>query len=102
MDFYSSPRLLVIDEIGYLPLPEEAATALFHVITARYMKSSTILTTNLGISSWGRLFQDPMVAAALLDRVLHRSVVFNITGDSYRMRSYQARSKALVQGGDSL
>ncbi|MDH2904435.1 MAG: ATP-binding protein, partial [Actinomycetota bacterium] len=53
-----------------------------------------ILTTNLGIASWGKIFDDPMVAAAMLDRLLHRSVVFNIDGESYRMRSHRARSEA--------
>jgi DNA replication protein DnaC len=100
MNFYTKPRLLVIDEIGYLPLPEDAASALFNVITSRYQKASTILTTNLGVSSWGKIFQDPMVAAAMLDRLLHKSVVFNINGESYRMRSYRAKSQSMSQGGE--
>ncbi len=93
-------RVLVIDEIGYLPLPEDAAYALFNVITSRYQKASTILITNLGVSSWGKIFQDPMVAAATLDRLLHKSVVFNINGESYRMRSYSAKSHSMSQGGE--
>ena len=93
----SSPDrdLLIIDEVGYLPLANEAAAALFQVITTSYLKSSTVLTTNLGIASWGKIFDDPMVAAAMLDRLLHRSVVFNIDGDSYRMRAHRARSENL-------
>jgi DNA replication protein DnaC len=98
MRFFAGPRLLVIDEVGYLPLASEAAAALFQVITTRYLKSSTILTTNLGIASWGKIFDDPMTAAAMLDRLLHRSVVFNIDGDSYRMRAHRARSEALRKG----
>ena len=98
MRFFAGPRLLVIDEVGYLPLQSEAAAALFQVITQRYLKSSTVLTTNLGIASWGKIFDDPMVAAAMLDRLLHRSVVFNIDGESYRMRSHRARSEALRKG----
>ena len=94
MRFFAGPRLLIIDEVGYLPLQNEAAAALFQVITQRYLKSSTVLTTNLGIASWGQIFDDPMVAAAMLDRLLHRSVVFNIDGESYRMRSHRARSEA--------
>jgi DNA replication protein DnaC len=78
MRFYAGPRLLIIDEVGYLPLAGEAAAALFQVITQRYGKGSIALTTNLGVGSWGRIFDDPMVAAAMLDRLLHRSVVFNI------------------------
>jgi DNA replication protein DnaC len=98
MRFFAGPRLLVIDEVGYLPLQSEAAAALFQVITQRYLKSSIVMTTNLGVSSWGKIFDDPMVAAAMLDRLLHRSVVFNIDGESYRMRSHRARSEALRKG----
>ena len=97
MRFYAGPRLLVIDEVGYLPLAAEAAAALFQVITQRYGKGSIALTTNLGVASWGRIFDDPVVAAAMLDRLLHRSVVFNIDGQSYRMRAHQARTEALRQ-----
>ena len=95
MRFFAGPRLLIIDEVGYLPLANEAAAALFQVITQRYLKSSTVLTTNLGVASWGKIFDDPMVAAAMLDRLLHRSVVFNINGDSYRMRAHRARTETL-------
>ena len=95
MRFFAGPRLLIIDEVGYLPLANEAAAALFQVITQRYLKSSTVLTTNLGVGSWGKIFDDPMVAAAMLDRLLHRSVVFNITGDSYRMRIHRAHAAKL-------
>ena len=76
MRFYAGPRLLIIDEVGYLPLPAEAAAALFQVVSQRYLKGSIALTTNLGIASWGKVFNDdPMIAAAMLDRLLHRSVV---------------------------
>lgn len=95
MRFFAGPRLLIIDEVGYLPLASEAAAALFQVITQRYMKSSTVLTTNLGIASWGQIFDDPTVAVAMLDRLLHRSVVFNIDGDSHRMRAHRARAETL-------
>lgn len=95
MRFFAGPRLLIIDEVGYLPLASEAAAALFQVITQRYMKSSTVLTTNLGIASWGQIFDDPTVAVAMLDRLLHRSVVFNIDGESYRMRAHRARADTI-------
>jgi DNA replication protein DnaC len=98
MRFFAGPRLLVIDEVGYLPLANEAAAALFQVITQRYLKSSTVLTTNLGVGSWGKIFDDPMVAAAMLDRLLHRSVVFNIDGESYRMRTHRAHAEKLTKG----
>ena len=95
MRFFAGPRLLIIDEVGYLPLQAEGAAALFQVITQRHFKGSIALTTNLGIASWGKVFNDdPMIAAAMLDRLLHRSVVLNISGDSYRMRSHRARAEA--------
>jgi DNA replication protein DnaC len=95
MRSYAGPRLLIIDEVGYLPLPAEAATALFQVTSQRYLKGSIALTTNLGIASWGKVFNDdPMTAAAMPGRLLHRSVVLNISGDSYRMRSHRARAEA--------
>src|SRR5437016_4292484 len=66
MRFYAGPRLLIVDEVGYLPMAGEAGAALFQVITQRYLKGSVALTTNLGIGAWGRIFDDPMVAAAML------------------------------------
>ena len=98
MRFFAGPRLLIVDEVGYLPMPAEGAAALFQVITQRYLKGSIALTTNLGIASWGKIFDDPMVAAAMLDRLLHRSVVLNITGESYRMRTHRARASKLRSG----
>ncbi len=77
---------------GYLPLQTEAAV-LFQVITQRYLKSSIVMTTNLGVGSWGKIFDDSMVGAAALDHLLHRSVVFNIEGESYRKRSHCARTE---------
>jgi DNA replication protein DnaC len=95
MRFYCGPALLVIDELGYLPLQAEGAAALFEVVQRRYLKGSIVLTTNRGIPSWGEIFDDPMIAAAMLDRLLHRSVVLQIDGESYRMRAHRARSEAL-------
>jgi DNA replication protein DnaC len=80
MRFYAGPTLLVIDELGYLPLQAEGASALFQVIAQRYTKTSTILTTNRPITSWGEVLGDTTVAAALLDRLLHRSVVLDTNG----------------------
>ena len=93
--FFNGPGLLVIDELGYLPLPAEAASALFQVISQRYLKTSTILTSNRGVGSWGDILGDTTVAAALLDRLLHRSVVLTLDGDSYRLRDHHARNDAL-------
>jgi DNA replication protein DnaC len=101
MRFYAGPRLLIIDEVGYLPLAGEAGAALFQVITQRYLKGSVALTTNLGIGAWGRIFDDPMVAAAMLDRLLHRSVPIQIDGESYRLRAHRARAERLRGQGAS-
>jgi len=95
MRFYAGPTLLVIDELGYLALPAEGASALFQVIAQRYTKTSTIVTTNRPITSWGEVLGDTTVAAALLDRLLHRSVVLDISGDSYRLRDHHARTQTL-------
>jgi DNA replication protein DnaC len=95
MRFYAGPTLLVIDELGYLPLPAEAASALFQVVSQRYLKTSIVITTNRGVGSWGDILGDTTVAAAMLDRLLHRSVVFNLDGDSYRLRDHHARNDQL-------
>jgi DNA replication protein DnaC len=100
MRFFCGPTVLIVDELGYLPMPAEDASALFQVISRRYLKGSIILTTNRGVASWGDIFDDTTVAAAMLDRLLHRSVVVNIDGDSYRMRQHQARNQKLTRGGD--
>ena len=95
MRFFNGPTLLVIDELGYLPLPAEAAAALFQVISQRYLKTSIVITTNRGVASWGDILGDTVVAAAMLDRLLHRSVVLNLDGDSYRLRNHQAATDTL-------
>jgi DNA replication protein DnaC len=98
MRFYAGPTVLIIDELGYLPMPAQDANALFQVVSQRYLKGSLILTTNRGVGSWGEIFADTTIAAAMLDRLLHRSVVINITGDSYRLRAHQARNRQLTNG----
>lgn len=89
MRFWNGPAVLVIDELGYLPMPGEAAAHLFQVINRRYENGSTILTTNRGIADWGEIFEDTTVATAILDRLLHHATVLTITGDSYRMRNHR-------------
>ena len=98
MRFFAGPRLLIIDELGYLPLPEDGASALFQVINQRYLKSSTILSTNVGIADWASAFGDATVAAAMLDRLLHRAAVVGIDGPSYRLRHHQSHAETLRQG----
>ena len=102
MRFFNGPGVLIVDELGYLPMPAEDAAALFQVITRRYLKGSIILTTNRGVASWGDIFSDTTIAAAMLDRLLHRSVVFTIDGDSYRLRAHQAANQHFrPKGGNS-
>ena len=91
MRFFAGPTLLAIDELGYLALPTEAASALFQVVSQRYLKTSIVLTSNRGVGAWGEVLGDTTVAAAMLDRLLHRSVVLNLDGDSYRLRAHHAQ-----------
>jgi len=93
--FFTMPRLLVIDEAGYRILDEEARSLLFEVINARYLKGSIIITSHVGIASRAGRLGDPMLAAAALDRLLHRGVIAAIDGPSYRMRARQQRADAL-------
>jgi DNA replication protein DnaC len=95
MRFYAGPTLLAIDELGYLPLPNEAASALFQVVSQRYLKSSIVLTTNRAVGSWGEILGDSTIAAALLDRLLHRCVVLTLDGESYRLRDHHAAAESL-------
>ena len=83
---FNKYKLLIIDEIGYLPVDRNGANLFFQLITKRYERSSTIVTTNQQFSKWGEIFSDNMLANAILDRLLHHSYVFNITGDSYRIK----------------
>jgi DNA replication protein DnaC len=97
MRFFNGPSVLIVDELGYLPMPSEDANALFQVISQRYLRGSVILTTNRGVGSWGEIFADnTTIAAAMLDRLLHRSVVINISGDSYRLRTHRAATRQLT------
>jgi DNA replication protein DnaC len=93
--FLTSPRLLVIDEVGYRVLDEESRSLLFEVINARYLKGSIITTSHVGIASWAERLGDPMLAAAALDRLLHRGVIVGIDGPSYRMRAHQQRADVI-------
>lgn len=81
-------KLLIIDELGYLPIEKEDAKLFFQLIDLRYEKRSTILTTNINFNSWDEVFYDPVIANAILDRILHHAHVINITGRSYRLKAY--------------
>jgi len=86
--FYCRPALLIIDEIGYLPVVPGGGNLFFQLVNARYEKSSMILTSNRGFAQWGEIFGSPVVATALLDRLLHHAIVIQITGSSYRLREH--------------
>jgi hypothetical protein len=93
--FYAGPTLLVIDELGYLPLPADAASALFQVVSQRYLKISIVIYYQPGVGAWGDILGDTTVAAAMLDRLLHCSVVINLDGESYRLRDHHAAADTL-------
>lgn len=83
---YTSPALLIIDEVGYLPLDRSGANLFFQLISKRYERGSIILTSNKGFTEWGEIFSDSVLASAILDRLLHHAVTINIKGESYRLR----------------
>ena len=86
MRIYLAPKVLVIDEMGYLPLDELGATIFFQLVSARYERGSIILTSNKSYGEWGSIFGDPIIATAILDRLLHHSTTVNIRGESYRLK----------------
>ena len=83
---FTKHKLLIIDEIGYLPLDLNGSNLLFQLITRRYEKKSTIVTTNLTFSKWGEVFGDNTIANAILYRLLHHSTIHKISGKSYRTK----------------
>jgi DNA replication protein DnaC len=86
MRVYLAPRVLIIDEMGYLPLDELGATIFFQLVSARYERGSIILSSNKSYGDWGSIFGDPIIATAILDRLLHHSTTVNIRGESYRLK----------------
>jgi DNA replication protein DnaC len=100
--FFCRPALLIVDEIGYLPVVQGGGNLFFQLVNARYERGAMILTSNRGFAEWGDVFGDPVVATALLDRLLHHAIVVQIEGSSYRLRQHaelmpeHVRSKALI------
>jgi DNA replication protein DnaC len=86
--FLCRPQLLIVDEIGYLPVIAGGASLVFQLVNARYERGAMILTSNRGFAEWGDIFGSPVVAAALLDRLLHHAIVIQIEGASYRLRQH--------------
>ena len=92
---YSKARLLIIDELGYLPFERRAAHLFFQLVNRRYEKGSLLVTTNQRVSDWGIVFGDEVLATAILDRLLHHSHTLMITGESYRLR--EKRKSGLIR-----
>ena len=88
---YTSYKLLIIDEIGYLPVEPEDAKLFFQLIDMRYEKRSTIFTTNVNFRAWDEVFREPKLANAILDRILHHATVVTIVGESYRLKNHLAQ-----------
>jgi DNA replication protein DnaC len=93
------PKVLIIDEIGYLPLSNLEASLFFRLVVRRYERASLIITSNKGFLDWGEMFNDPVLATAVLDRLLHYSTTLNIKGESYRLKE---KRKAGLLGKTSL
>jgi len=83
---YAKYKLLIIDELGYLPVDKVYASVFFQLVAARYEKKSTIITTNQPLSKWGEVLGDPVLANAIIDRLIHHSTIVKITGKSYRIK----------------
>ena len=100
--WFCRASLLIVDEIGYLPVVHGGGNLFFQLVNARYERGAMILTSNRGFAEWGEVFGDPVVATALLDRLLHHAVVIQIEGSSYRLRQHadlmpeHLRSKAII------
>ena len=86
--------LLVVDEIGYIPFEADAANRFFQLVASRYEQASLILTSNMPFGRWGEIFGDDVVAAAMIDRLVHHCEVLNLKGDSYRTRNRAKKPKA--------
>jgi len=87
LTFFAKPKLLIIDELGYLPLERATANLFFQLVAKRYERGSILLTTNQQVTEWGHVFGDETIAAAILDRLLHHSHILTIKGESYRLKA---------------
>jgi len=92
---FAKPKLLIVDELGYLPFEPEAAHLFFQLVSRRYERGAMLITSNRSVGEWGQVFGDPVVATAILDRLLHHSHVLTIRGDSFRLR--QKRRSGLLR-----
>jgi DNA replication protein DnaC len=86
LKLYTVPRLLIVDELGYLPIDQQGANLFFQLVSRRYERGPLILTSNRSFGSWGEVFGDRVIATAILDRILHHAITLNIRGQSYRLK----------------
>ena len=91
LNYYLSPDLLILDELGFKKIPAYSADDFFEVISKRYEKGSVIITTNKSFESWGDIFADPVLASAIIDRIVHYSAIVKINGPSYRTKDIKKR-----------
>ena len=91
----TQPKLLIIDEIGYIPIDRQGANLFFQLVSRRYERGAILLTSNQSLSAWGEVFGDTVIASAILDRLLHHATTINIKGDSYRLR--EKRKAGLIR-----
>jgi DNA replication protein DnaC len=98
LTFFAKPKLLIVDELGYLPLERATANLFFQLVAKRYERGSILLTTNQQVTEWGHVFGDETIAAAILDRLLHHSHTLVIKGESYRLK---AKKRAGLLGRDT-
>jgi DNA replication protein DnaC len=96
----AAPSLLVVDEIGYLPVSQTGAMLFFQLMSRRYERASTVMTSNKGFEEWGEVLGDEVMAAALIDRILHHCHIVNIRGNSYRMRQHTELWRTLHQDAE--
>jgi len=82
----TQPQLLIVDEIGYLPIDRQGANLFFQLVSRRYERGSIIITSNQSLGAWGEVFGDAVIASAILDRLLHHSITINIKGESFRLK----------------
>lgn len=94
LGFYAKPKLLIVDELGYLPFEKRSAHLFFQLVARRYEKGSMLITTNQMVTQWGAVFGDEVLAAAILDRLLHHSFTLTVQGESYRLK--QKRKAGLL------
>ena len=97
---FGKPKLLIVDELGYLPFEPNAAHLFFQLVSRRYERGSMLVTSNRSVAEWGGVFGDAVVATAILDRLLHHSHVLTIRGDSYRLRA-KRRAGLVNQAGSN-